>query len=68
MFELEQVTTALAGLLNKNETPAAPTRATLRGFEQRSLDMARKWVSINHNTKSAEGLLADDLWGKPNIS
>jgi hypothetical protein len=38
---VEQLTAALAGLLIKNETPAAPASATLRDFEQRSLVMEK---------------------------
>jgi len=36
---VEQLTAALAGLLTKNEIPAAPARAILRGFEQKGLGM-----------------------------
>jgi hypothetical protein len=42
VLTVEQLTAALAGLLIKNETPAAPASATLNGFEQRSLSMEKK--------------------------
>jgi hypothetical protein len=49
VLTIEQLTAALAGLLTKNEIPAAPARATLSGFEQKSLYIEKKQaVSLYH--------------------